>query len=294
MREPSSCGVHIMGHRTGTLCHWCSFTRVIPNLQDPRNQFAWAEIEQAKRRLLLQLALLELPPYRSDVPLDIPLTFEFKEDEVDANGDTQPVYTGHHQGVITMNIREADSVYREATRIALGEPQRTLIGHLRHEVGHYIDYILAWPTASDEYRSIFGDPLAIDYNQAKEQHYLRGARNDWAAEFVSPYASMHPWEDFAETLATYLDLMAIAVTANDQGLRSIDIRPASSIEEIVKQTLSIAVLVSEFNLDLGLPPCFLKTLPGPWSTRWRTSIGFEGVNRVGFEDKLAGTSPFES
>src|SRR5262249_29395071 len=152
------------------------------------------------------------------------------------------------EGVITVNIREADSVYRESTRVLLREPQRTVIGHLRHEIGHYFDWALVQPRHADAYRELFGD-YGLDYEAAKQKHYDNGPPADWPQSFVSAYATMHPCEDFAETVNAYLDLMAIAITANDQKVMNIDTGPKASIESIVQLTLQIAIMVSEFNLD---------------------------------------------
>ena len=234
------------------LCEWCQLTSLIPDLDQPQNVTRWIALEAAKRRLLAELEQLELPPYIGEMVQHYPLTFQFAAPAI-VDGLQQPVITGHAEGVITINAEEADSDRREATRIALGEPQRTLIGHLRHEVGHYIDWSYASRIASEEYVQLFGDPMAIDYEQAKQRHYAEGASVDWPTKFVSAYASMHPWEDFAETVNAYLDLMAIADTARDQKLCDIDTRYSADMPRIIQQTLPMAVAISEFNTDLGLP-----------------------------------------
>jgi hypothetical protein len=237
-----------------TLCRWCQYTSVMPDLTKPLNKERWVELERAKRRLLLELEALGLPPFVKGLTETHPLTFKFLEDIVGADGAVQKIYTGHENGVIVVNILEADSVHREQVRVALREPQRTLIGHMRHESGHYIDWAYASRAAGDEYSRIFGDPNAVSYDLAIKQHYENGAVSDWPKAYVSAYASMHPWEDFAETVNVYLDIMAIGVTANDQGLTSIDLSPNASASSIVESVLKLAVTVSEFNFDFGLPP----------------------------------------
>jgi hypothetical protein len=242
----------------GELCEWCQFTEVVPDLSDPFHQAYWAELERAKRRLLLQLEELELPPF-GDAETDLyPLRFRFMADGKDESDNAVPVYTGHAEGVITVNIREADSVYRESTRVLLREPQRTVIGHFRHEIGHYIDWALVQRRYAEPYRQLFGD-FNLDYEAAKQRHYDEGPPANWHESHVSAYASMHPCEDFAETVNAYLDMMAIAVTANDQKVMNIDIGPKASIQSIVQRTLQIAIMVSEFNLDLGLAPLLPET-----------------------------------
>ncbi len=175
------------------LCNWCQFTTCIPDLSEPDNQRRWAALEAAKRRLLAALQQLDLPPYIDHLTDQYPLAFEFRA-PVLVDGVLQTVSTGHAQGVITINAEEADSDRREAVRVALGEPQRTLVGHMRHEIGHYIDWSYAWQIARGEYIALFGDPHAVDYEQSKLRHYSTGAPTDWPLRHVSAYASMHPWK----------------------------------------------------------------------------------------------------
>ncbi len=176
------------------LCEWCCFTTLIPDLDVWPNLTRWITLESAKRRLLAELEQLGLPPYIGDIQTHYPLSFQFAV-PTEVDGSLQMVITGHAEGVITINGEEADSDRREATRVALDEPQRTLIGHMRHEIGHYIDWSYAWQVAQADYIELFGDPMAIDYEQAKQRHYAEGAPPDWPTRHVSAYASMHPWED---------------------------------------------------------------------------------------------------
>ena len=127
--------------------------------------------------------------------------------------------TGHSDGVITVNIAEADDSVREKRRHQMHEGYRTLLGHFRHEVGHYY-----WDRLIDDARSgrrrsakVFGDERA-DYDQALQAHYKEGPPADWQARFVSAYASSHPWEDWAETWAHYLHMTDTLETALDCGL----------------------------------------------------------------------------
>lgn len=250
-RNQAACTSFVSG-RTDELCEWCQFTTLIPDLDQPANGLRWSVLELAKRRLLAELEQLGLPPYIGEMRAVYPLTFRFAAPTM-VNGEFQSVITGHAEGVITINAEEADSDRREATRVALGEPQRTLIGHMRHEIGHYIDWSYVHQIARGPYIELFGDPMAMDYELAKQRHYTEGAPADWPTRFVSAYASMHPWEDFAETVNAYLDLMAIADTARDQKLCDIDTNPAAEIARVIQQTLPVAVAISEFNTDLGLP-----------------------------------------
>lgn len=243
-----------------SLCRWCRFTTVAPTLSKPGNVKQWAILESAKRRLLLELESLQLPPFIHRLLTTHPLTFQFLEDNVDAVGQVQPVITGHDFGLITINLAEADSVQREKLRIALNEPQRTLIGHMRHEIGHYIDWSYASRIDADEYHRLFGNPNEIDYDAALKRHYEQGPPSDWVSSYVSAYATMHPWEDFAETVNLYLDIMAIGTTAAEQGMSKLDLSPQIYMNGIVQAVLQIAVTVSEFNFDLGLLPLLPERL----------------------------------
>ncbi|TWU02009.1 putative zinc-binding metallopeptidase [Neorhodopirellula pilleata] len=252
---------HSFNQSAETLCRWCEFTNVIPPLSQPDRVVRWGALESAKRRLLLQLEDLSLPPFIADTRRTHRLRFEFLEDSVDAEGKPQKVTTGHENGLITINLAEADSVHRERLRVQFGEPQRTLIGHMRHEVGHYIDWAWASQVAVEEYHRLFGNPGEVDYSQAMKQHYERGAPADWHENHVSAYATMHPWEDFAETVNVYLDIMAIATTANDIGGQHLDLSPVSDAAKLVKSVLDIVIQVSEYNFDLGLLPLLPERLP---------------------------------
>ncbi len=244
-----------------TLCRFCEFTSVIPPLKQPESVRRWAMMESAKRRLLSQLEDLSLPPFIDDVQQTHPLSFEFLENSVDACGQTKNVTTGHEHGLITINLAEADSVHRERLRVDLGEPQRTLIGHMRHEIGHYIDWSWACRMAADEYRALFGDPDSIDYSEAMKRHYDEGPPSNWANHYVSAYATMHPWEDFAETVNVYLDIMAIATTATELGQSELDLSATADAGQLVSSVLKIVVEVSEYNFDLGLMPLLPERIP---------------------------------
>jgi hypothetical protein len=126
---------------------------------------------------------------------------------------------GHADGVITIDLAESDDAYRERMRVQLGEPYRTMLGHLRHEVGHYYWQILVSENADvlEPFRRLFGDERA-DYQQALERHYDQGPTSGWAQEHVSVYAAAHPWEDWAETWAHYLHIRDTLQTAASHGV----------------------------------------------------------------------------
>jgi hypothetical protein len=124
--------------------------------------------------------------------------------------------------VITIDLVESLDAYRESLRVHLGEPYRTMLGHFRHEVGHYYQNVLVEtdPGAArylDECREIFGDERA-DYQDQIARHYKFGAPANWGDSYISEYATMHPWEDFAECFAHYLHITGTIDTARESGL----------------------------------------------------------------------------
>ncbi len=210
----SVCNWAVPATEDNPLCVSCRLTRVVPNLADPANRAAWYRLEVAKRRLLFTLIELGVPiPNRLDDP-EMGLAFEFLADM-----DSKiPVMTGHADGLITVNIAEADDAERERRRTAMHEPYRTLLGHMRHESGHYYwDLLIAPRSEIDEFRSIFGDERT-DYAAALSTYYDHGAPAGWQERFVSAYASSHPWEDWAETWAQYLHMVDTLETAAASGL----------------------------------------------------------------------------
>jgi hypothetical protein len=198
------CNWAVPADEDSPLCVSCRTTRVIPNLADPAHRSLWYRLEVAKRRLLFTLIELGLPmPNRIDDP-ERGLTFDFL---ADADTGGAPVLTGHARGVITVNIAEADDAERERRRTAMREPYRTLLGHMRHESGHYYwDIVIGDSPEVDEFRSLFGDERA-DYGASLNAYYENGAPADWQERFVSAYATSHPWEDWAETWAQYLHMV---------------------------------------------------------------------------------------
>jgi hypothetical protein len=210
------------------LCRSCRLTRVIPNLAQASNKLAWFRLESAKRRLVYSLLHLGCPVESKAEQPQRGLAFEFLADLPAA----PKVTTGHAGGVITVNIAEADDAEREKRRVQLHEPYRTLLGHLRHEVGHYYwDRLVKDAPRLERFRELFGDERA-DYAQALQAHYHGGAPPDWQERFVSAYAASHPWEDWAETWAHYLhstDTLEIAAACG------LTLRPARADEPSLKK-----------------------------------------------------------
>jgi hypothetical protein len=269
----------IASHHDRGLCISCSLNRMIPDQSLEENQVLWGRIENAKRRLVSQLLSLGLP-VRSKLPgiwqdEARGLAFDFLRDWPD-----QPVTTGHAQGVITVNALEADDAVREQTRAALHEPYRTLLGHLRHEVGHYYWERLVQSSGwLEAFRQLFGDERA-DYTESLNRHYAQGAPFDWRANHVSEYASSHPWEDWAETWAHYLHIRDAMNSAGSFGLTAEDVewhalpygsgalwdaqRPGSAAYlKLINDWLRITSVLNELSDSMGQAPFYPFTLPAP-------------------------------
>lgn len=197
------------------MCIACRLNRTIPDLSIVENGMLWGRLEAAKRRVVSSLVALRLPVQsRVDQDPERGLAFDFLKSQ----SDGERVLTGHADGIITVNIEEADNATRERIREQLHEPYRTLLGHLRHEVGHYYwDRLIAGTAWIDDFRQLFGDERE-DYAAALERNYQQGPATGWDQQFVSAYASSHPWEDWAETWAHYLHMVDTLDTASSFGL----------------------------------------------------------------------------
>jgi hypothetical protein len=216
--EPAGCNGLVAAD--GDWCASCALTRTRPGDGDDLQGFERAEA--AKRRLVFELLELDLPVagWRER---EGGLAFDL------LSSAREPVMTGHANGVITLDLGETDDAQRERRREEMGEPYRTVLGHLRHEIAHYYQDVLVPPgsAARADCRSIFGDDRD-DYGAALERHYERGAPAGWEASFVSAYATMHPWEDWAETFAHYLHIRDTLQTAEAYGVRVEGPRVATS------------------------------------------------------------------
>ena len=223
-----------------SLCDYCRLTTVVPDLSVSKNHELWKRLERAKHRVLYSLERNGFPFGGNVLPK---LSFQFLSDV------NLPVVTGHQSGQITINLLEADSVAREVARVQLGEPQRTLVGHFRHELGHYFWDRLVVGKRDVEFRKIFGDERGVEYLDAQQQYYDQGPPTDWSQRFVSAYASMHPWEDFAETFGAYHDMLTVIATANHFDVTELDL---TLFDGLVRGYAKVGVMANEFNRDMGL------------------------------------------
>jgi hypothetical protein len=246
------------------LCTSCALTRTRPNDADIKALAAFADAEMAKRRLIAELHELKLPIVGRDEDPGYGLAFDLLSSE------QEKVFTGHHNGVITLDLAEGDDVHREQLRVAMDEPYRTLLGHFRHEIGHYYYYRLIDPTQQykQRFEELFGDPDA-DYQAALDRHYDEGAPAGWKKSFVSSYATMHPAEDWAETFAHYLHIRDTLDTAAAFGFAPAGatferrVLGPSGFDTIIDMWLPLSWALNMLNRSMGKEDLYPFVLPPP-------------------------------
>ncbi|AUG40112.1 hypothetical protein CXP47_09500 [Pseudomonas chlororaphis] len=271
---PAACNWLLPAYGAGTLCMACRLNRTIPDLGVAENPERWRKVAIAKRRLVAQLVSLGLPLIAKTEDEEAGLAFDFLG--VDRQGKAP--MTGHANGLITLDIKEADDAYREQVRVQMHEPYRTLLGHFRHEVGHYYwDRLIADSHWLEPCRALFGDERA-SYAEALDRHYQQGAPNDWSQAYVSAYATMHPWEDWAETWAHYLHMMDAVDTALGFGMSAremdFDYQPfpldtlydpqhpgGPAFLSFVNAWIELAGMLNELSRSMGQPDFYPFILP---------------------------------
>jgi hypothetical protein len=248
-----------------TYCAACRHNRTIPALSEGANLQRWQKLEAAKHRLFYQLIKLNLPlPTLAEDPAH-GLAFDFLADPPAAGGPR--VLTGHDDGLITLNLAEADDAAREALRTQMGEPYRTLLGHFRHEIGHfYWDLLVRDGHRLEQCRAVFGDDQE-DYGQALQRHYQEGPPPGWQNDFISHYATTHAWEDFAETWAHYLHILDTLETAKAFGIAIHPMKAKASdlhaditlnpygegpVEGLIDDWLPLTFAVNSLNRSMGI------------------------------------------
>jgi hypothetical protein len=278
LSTPASCNWLVPVEDPADLCRACRLNRTIPDLTDPAlpdNGYLWGLVELAKRRLVSSLILLGLPvASRMSEDTERGLMFDFLRSPV--NGPH--IMTGHNTGLITLNVDEADDAKREAVRKAMREPYRTLLGHFRHEVGHYYwDRLIAGTAWMDGFHELFGDET-LDYAAGLQRNYDEGPPADWPLHYVSAYASTHPWEDWAECWAHYLHMRDSIDTALSFGLSvdhfDLEFTPftidalyqpehpeAEQFLTFLNHWTRLTTMLNEMSRSMGLPDFYPFILP---------------------------------
>jgi hypothetical protein len=251
-------------------CLACRLNEVVPNLSNPKNVARWAKLELAKRRCVCTWLGLGLPLTAAPDTKLPSLKFRFLQETENA-----PVKTGHLDGIITVNVAEADDDERERRRLNFHEPYRTLVGHFRHESGHfYWSWLIENSPNLPRYRELFGDETA-DYDAALQNYYKQGAPADWSSKAVTPYACSHPWEDWAETWAHYLHIMDTLETAAGLGvgvreigspdtqLLTIKYSPTAQFRNLLNEWTPLICALNAINRGMGLSDLYPFVISAP-------------------------------
>ncbi len=218
--QHGACNWMVPGDDGNPLCRACRLNRTIPDLSVPGHLELWRRLQMERNRLIYGLMRLGLPVVSLAESPDDGLAFDFlAEPEPSVREGAGAVVIGHANGVITLDVAEADDARRERVRQRMAEPYRTVLGHFRHESGHYYwDRLVRNSRWLERFRALFGDERA-SYADALARHYDQGPPPDWPQRFVSAYASAHPWEDWAESWAHFLHMVDTLETAWQLGLR---------------------------------------------------------------------------
>jgi hypothetical protein len=244
----------------GGRCFSCELTRTRPSDDDVKGIAEYPIAESAKRRLIVELDDLGFPIRTRQEDPSTGLAFDLLS-SVD-----EKVTIGHADGVITLDLAESNDVHRERLRVSMDEPYRTMLGHFRHEIGHFY-----WQQLVDgrddlltEFRELFGDERE-SYADAMERHYGEGAPANWQERFISQYATMHPWEDFAETFAHYLHICDTVETASSYGLATVaSPKQFSSFRDLVVGVwIPLSVALNQINRSMGKGALYPFVIPPP-------------------------------
>ncbi len=286
--DHNACNWMVHKSDANSLCPACRLNRTIPDLSVPGNSLLWQRLQAEKNRLIYSLLRLRLPVVSKQESPEQGLAFDFLGDPNPRFREDSSVITGHAQGVITLDIAEADDVVRERARQDMAEPYRTILGHFRHESGHYYwDRLVRDSNWLQAFRRRFGDERA-DYDEALQRHYAEGPTADWPQQFVTAYAGSHPWEDWAETWAHYLHMVDTLETAWQFGLRlaprvdqgeelaaeaTLDPYGSEDFQTLADRWLPLTVALNCLNQSMGQPDAYPFVLT-PFDTDCHVSSRF--------------------
>jgi hypothetical protein len=290
----AECDCNWIGQADQPFCRACALNKIIPDLSIDGNRRRWTRVEAAKKRAIYTLLAFGLPVGPKLNPEDeVGLAFDFLADPTGGGPGGERILTGHDNGLITLNVAEADSAEREKMRTEMREQYRTLLGHFRHELGHYYwdRLVRDDPVWLNAFRALFGDETA-DYEEALKAHYANGAPPDWQARHISAYAASHPWEDWAETWAHYLHISDTlemvqslnmrlgqleTVDANELSRTDTGGGPAAggdeqgtaSFDKVLERWLVLSEASNSINRCMGLPDLYPFVISPPTADKLR-------------------------
>ncbi len=257
-------------------CQSCRYNRIVPVADDPEGLARWQSIGKAQRHLFYSLMRWNLPRPGRDVDPSGGLVFDFLADEVDFNGNLVPAMTGHEDGLISLRAAEANDATRESVRVSMNEPYRTLLGHFRHEIGHfYWAQLVRDDQTLSEARALFGDERQ-DYAEALKRNYEQGPPADWQNSYISTYASAHPAEDFAECWAHLFHIVDTLETAKSFGMTvdpprndivetevTFDPYRAPNAQMLIDAWIPLSVALNSLQRSMGQPDSYPFVLSAP-------------------------------
>jgi hypothetical protein len=263
------CNWTVLADDPNPFCPACRHNRLVPDASTEAGLHQWRRISRAQRHLFYSLLKWDLPRVNREDDPQGGLVFDFLVDEVQPDGTVKPAMTGHENGLIAIRAAEADDVTREQIRVSMNEPYRTMLGHFRHETGHYIwDRMVRDAGRIKAFRAVFGDETA-DYGEALRRNYEEGPPPDWQQSFISTYASSHPWEDFAESFAHYIHIVDTLETARSYGMSveprrheelaaEVDFDPyrAESAEQLVSAWVPFSLAINAIHRSMGVPDLY--------------------------------------
>lgn len=268
------CNWMVPAESEAAFCTSCNLNETIPDLSIDGNLEYWRRLEQGKRRLVYSLMRLQLPmPCKNEDPVN-GLAFEFLRASDGPDADDDYVMTGHSNGKVTVNVAEADDLERERIRLNLNEVYRSVLGHFRHESGHYYWWqLISGKPMVSHFRELFGDERE-KYDAAIKRYYREGPARNWKSRFVSAYASSHPWEDWAECWSHYLTIVdaletaqSFGVSVNDSDSGNLFPRPDSyntdHFDDLLNEWLPLTYAVNSINRSAGQKDLYPFVLPGP-------------------------------
>ncbi len=242
----------------GGQCFSCDLTRTRPSDDDLEGLSQYPVAEAAKRHLIVELDTLGLPIVTRAEDPEQGLAFDLLS-SVEEN-----VVIGHEDGLITIDLAEGDDAHRAKVQAELAEPYRTMLGHFRHEIGHFYEArLVRGDELIEACRTLFGDERA-DYQDEIERHYSEGPPADWAERYLSTYATMHPFEDFAETFAHWLHINDTVDTARHHGLITVDPTQFSLFRDLVAGVwIPLSTALNQINRSMGADDLYPFVLPPP-------------------------------
>ena len=263
------CNWTVLADDPNTFCPACRHNRLVPDASTEEGLRQWRRISQAQRHLFYSMLKWNLPRINRDDDPVAGLVFDFLVDEIQPDGTVKAAMTGHENGLIAIRAAEADDATREQIRVSMNEPYRTMLGHFRHETGHYIwDRMVRDGGKLGEFRSVFGDET-VDYGEALRRNYEEGPPPNWQEFFISTYASSHPWEDFAESFAHYVHIVDTLETARSYGMSidprsheelaaEVDFNPyrARDAEQLVTAWVPFSLAINSIHRSMGVPDLY--------------------------------------